>query len=305
MLIDRESETIPVKRQSQLLGIARSTVYYQPKVNLYSLKLMHLIDEQYTKTPFYGSRRMREALKRKGYRVNRKRMQRLMRLMGIEAIYPKRNLSRPSPGHKIYPYLLRNRQVDHVNQVWGADITYIRMKYGWLYLVAIMDWMSRYVLSWELSTTLEVDFCIRALEKALTIRTPEIFNSDQGSQFTSLAFLEQLEKRNIQISMDGRGRAMDNIFNERLWRSVKYEEVYINDYDTVYDAEEGISRYTSFYNQERPHQSLDYKIPAEVYFDEKEQRVSKRYLKQSQLVSVRLMGSTSLISSLTVTYSFK
>jgi putative transposase len=285
MLIDRESETIPVKRQSQLLGIARSTVYYQPKVNLYSLKLMHLIDEQYTKTPFYGSRRMREALKRKGYRVNRKRMQRLMRLMGIEAIYPKRNLSRPSPGHKIYPYLLRNRQVNHVNQVWGADITYIRMKYGWLYLVAIMDWMSRYVLSWELSTTLEVDFCIRALEKALTIGTPEIFNSDQGSQFTSLAFLEQLEKRNIQISMDGRGRAMDNIFNERLWRSVKYEEVYISDYETVYDGKEGISRYMSFYNQERPHQSLDYKTPAEVYFDEKEQRISKQYLKQGELVS--------------------
>ena len=205
-----------MKRQSQLLGIARSTVYYQPKVNLYSLKLMHLIDEQYTKTPFYGSRRMREALKRKGYRVNRKRMQ---RLMGIEAIYSKCNLSRSSHGHKIYPYLLRNRQVNHVNQVWGADITYIRMKYGWLYLVVIMDWMSRYVLSWELSTTLEVDFCIRALEKALTIGTPEIFNSDQGSQFTSLAFLELLGKRNIQISMDGRGRTMDNIFTERLWRS--------------------------------------------------------------------------------------
>jgi len=285
MLIDRENEEMPITTQAQLLGVARSTIYYKPVVDSYNLKLMHLIDEQYTKTPFYGSRRMREALKRKGYKVNRKRVQRLMRLMGIEAIYPKRNLSKPSPGHKIYPYLLRGRKTREVNEVWSTDITYIRMRHGWLYLVAIMDWMSRYVLSWKLSTTLEVDFCIQALEKALAIGTPEIFNSDQGSQFTSLAFLDLLEKRNIQISMDGRGRAMDNVFNERLWRSIKYEEVYINDYETVHDAEEGIDRYMSFYNWERPHQSLNYKTPAEVYFDEKEQRISKRYLKQGELVS--------------------
>jgi len=285
MLIDRENEEMPITTQAQLLGVARSTIYYKPVVDSYNLKLMHLIDEQYTKTPFYGSRRMREALKRKGYKVNRKRVQRLMRFMGIEAIYPKRNLSKPSPGHKIYPYLLRGRKTREVNEVWSTDITYIRMRHGWLYLVAIMDWMSRYVLSWKLSTTLEVDFCIQALEKALAIGTPEIFNSDQGSQFTSLAFLDLLEKRNIQISMDGRGRAMDNVFNERLWRSVKYEEVYINDYETVHDAEEGIGRYMSFYNWERPHQSLNYKTPAEVYFDEKEQRISKRYLKQGELVS--------------------
>ena len=172
MLIDRENNQIPIATQAQLLGVARSTVYYKPAIDLYNLKLMHLIDEEYTKTPFYGSRRMREALERKGYKVNRKRVQRLMRLMGIEAIYPKRNLSKPSPGHKIYPYLLRGRKISRVNEAWGADITYIRMRHGWLYLVAIMDWMSRYVLSWELSPTLEVDFCIRALEKALAIGTP-------------------------------------------------------------------------------------------------------------------------------------
>lgn len=272
MLVERKSKTMPVKRQAELLGIAHSTVYYRPIVDPYSLALMHLIDEQYTKTPFYGSRRMREALKRKGYRVNRKRVQRLMRLMGIEAIYPKPNLSKPHPGHKIYPYLLRNKAVDRVDQVWSADITYIRMKRGWLYLVAIMDWVSRYVLSWKLSITLEVDFCIGALDRALTIGIPEIFNSDQGSQFTSLAFIEPLEKRDIQISMDGRGRAMDNVFTERLWRSVKYEEVYLNDYATVGEAREGISKYMDFYNQERPHQALDYKTPAEVYFRGNDQK---------------------------------
>ena len=285
MLIERENKQIPITRQVQLLGISRSAVYYEPRVDPYNLRLMHLIDEQYTKTPFYGSRRMREALRRKGYKVNRKRVQRLMRLMGIEAIYPKRNLSRAHPGHKIYPYLLRNKIIKEVNQVWGADITYIRTRYGWLYLVAIMDWVSRYILSWELSTTLEVDFCRRALEKALKLGTPEIFNSDQGSQFTSLAFLECLEKRNIQISMDGRGRAMDNVFNERLWRSIKYEEVYINDYDTVRDAKDGISRYISFYNWERPHQSLGYKTPAEVYFYVKENKETQRYLKHDKLLS--------------------
>jgi len=271
LLIEHQNKMIPVKRQAELLGIARSTVYYEPRVDPYNLELMHLIDEEYTKTPFYGSRRIREILKRKGYLINRKRIQRLMRLMGIEAIYPKPNLSKPYPGHKIYPYLLRNKTVDRVNQVWGIDITYIRMKHGWLYLVAIMDWVSRYVLSWELSTTLEIDFCIRALDKALSIATPKIFNSDQGSQFTSVAFLECLEQRSIQISMDGRGRAMDNVFTERLWRSVKYEEVYLHDYGTVSEAKQGIGNYIAFYNQERPHQSLNYKTPAEMYFDSNNQ----------------------------------
>jgi len=242
-----------VIKQAELLGISQSIVYYKPVVDEYNLKLMHFIDEQYTRAPFYGSRGMREMLRRKGYRVNRKRVQRLMRLMGIEAIYPKRNLSRPHPSHKIYPYLLRNQKIQEVNQVWSTDITYIRIRRGWLYLVAIMDWMSRYVLSFKLSTTLEVDFCIQALQEALEMGTPKIFNSDQESQFTSLAFLKHLEEKGIQISMDGRGRAMDNAFTERLWRSLKYEEVYIHDYETVRDAKEGIKRYISFYNQGRPH----------------------------------------------------
>jgi len=252
MLIEQDNRKIPVARQAELLGIARSTVYYKPVVDEYNLKLMHLIDEQYTRTPFYGSRRMREMLRRKSHKVNRKRVQRLMRLMGIEAIYPKKNLSRPHPDHKVYPYLLRNPEIEGVNQVWSTDITYIRMRRGWLYLVAIMDWMSRYVLSFKFSTTLEVDFCIQALQEALEMGTPKIFNSDQGSQFTSVSSLKHLEDRSIQISMDGRGRAMDNAFTERLWRSLKYEEVYINDYDTVRDAKEGISRYINFYNRERP-----------------------------------------------------
>ncbi len=286
MLIERQNKMISIRRQAELLGVARSRVYYEPKIDPYNLELMHLIDEQYTKTPFYGSRRMREVLRRKGYTVNRKRIQRLMHLMGIEAIYPKKNLSKPSPGCKIYPYLLRDRKITRVNEVWGADITYIRMRHGWVYLVAIMDWVSRYVLSWEISTTLEADFCIRALERALSITDPEIFNSDQGGQFTSIAFLKCLEERNVQISMDGRGRATDNVFTERLWRSVKYEEVYLNDYVTVSEAKEGIGNYMHFYNQERPHQSLGYKTPAEVYFgyDNKNYQTSL-YLKEATFVS--------------------
>ena len=254
LLIERQSKMISIKRQAELLGIDRSRVYYERRVNPYNLELMHLIDEQYTKTPFYGSRRMRETLRRKGYIVNRKRIQRLMRLMGIEAIYARRNLSKPYPGCKIYPYLLRHRKITRVNEVWGTDITYIRMKHDWLYLVAIMDWVSRYVLSWGISTTLEVDFCIQALERPLFITDPEISNSDQGGQFTSIAFLKCLEERSIQISMDGRGRAIDNVFTERLWRSVKCEEVYLNDYAAVSEAKEGIGNYMHFYNQERPHQ---------------------------------------------------
>jgi len=246
---------------------------------------MHLIDEQCTKTPFYGSRRMREALRRKRYMVNRKRVQRLMHLMGIEAIYPKKNLSKPSPGCKVYPYLLRDRKITQVNEVWGTDITYIRMRHGWVYLVAIMDWVSRYVLSWQISTTLESDFCIRALEMALSITDPEIFNSDQGSQFTSVAFSKCLEERDVQISMDGRGRAMDNVFTERLWRSVKYEEVYLNNYTTVGEARQGIGNYINFYNEERPHQSLDYKTPTEVYFGYTNNGQTSWCLKQSNSVS--------------------
>ena len=266
-LIEKRNPVISITRQADLLGIARSTIYYKPIVDTYDLRLMHLIDEKYTQAPFYGSRRMTASLSRDGFKVNRKRVQRLMRLMGIEAIYPKPNLSRPHPGNKIYPYLLRGLHINHKNQVWGTDITYIRLNKGWLYLVAIMDWFSRYVLSWELSTTLEVDFCVNALERAFTIGVPEILNSDQGSQFTSLAFVNTLEKNHVQISMDGRGRAIDNIFTERLWRSVKYEEVYIKDYGNVSDARQGIGSYMIFYNHERPHQALNYKRPEELHFN--------------------------------------
>lgn len=266
MLIDRTGESIPITRQAELLGLSRSALYYKPVIDTSGTELMRLIDEQYTKTPFYGSRRMAVILNRNGYEVNRKRIQRLMRVMGIEAIYPKPRLSTPHPEHKIYPYLLRNLEITRSNQVWGTDITYIRLAKGWTYLVAIMDWFSRYVLSWELSISLEVDFCTSALELALTIGMAEILNSDQGSQFTSTEFVSKLEQNGIRISMDGKGRAMDNIFTERLWRSLKYEEVYLKDYQNVREARSGIGRYINFYNNERPHQSLDYRMPADVYY---------------------------------------
>jgi len=265
MLVDHRNPAITITRQAELLGIARSTVYYQPAVNPNDLMLMRLIDEQYTQTPFYGSRRIKKALNRNGYAVGRKKVQTLMRIMGIEAIYPKPNLSKPKPEHKIYPYLLKGLKIDKSNQVWGTDITYIRLNSGWLYLVAIMDWFSRYVVSWELSPSLEVDFCIRALERALTIGTPQIFNSDQGPQFTSPDFTSKLEANKILISMDGRGRAMDNIFTERLWRTLKYEEVYIKDYQNVSEVRLSLGNYFNFYNQERPHQALGYRTPMEVY----------------------------------------
>ncbi len=234
---------------------------------------MRLLDEQYTKTPFYGIRRMTVFLNTLGMEVNHKRVQRLMRLMGIEAIYPKKRLSQAGENHKIYPYLLRGVEIKKVNQVWSTDITYIPMKGGFVYLVAIMDWYSRYVLAWEISTTLEVHFCLEALERALEQGKPEIFNTDQGSQFTSKEFTGRLEKGLIQISMDGRGRVFDNIFIERLWRSVKYEEVYLNEYETVRETKGGIGKYFGFYNEERPHQALEYKTPACIYKGEGQRKV--------------------------------
>jgi len=265
-MIDKEHPSLSITRQVELLDISRSTVYYQPATNQQDLQLMRLIDEQYTKTPFYGSRRMAKELTRKGHHVNRKRVQRLMRLMGLEAIYPRPNLSRAHPDHIIYPYLLKDVEITRPNQVWSADITYIRLKQGWLYLVAVMDWYSRYVLSWELSTSLKSDFCVKALEKALTFGKPDIFNTDQGAQFTSSDFTSTLKAQGIKISMDGRGRAIDNIFTERLWRSLKYEEVYLHEYASVKEARETIAKYFTFYNQERLHQSLNYSTPEEVHF---------------------------------------
>jgi putative transposase len=226
---------------------------------------MRVVDEQYTKTPFYGVERMTAWLRQHGYRVNPKRVRRLVRLMGLEAIYPKPHLSVPGTDEKRYPYLLRGRAVAGVNDVWSTDITYVRMHRGFLYLVAVLDWYSRYVLAWELSNTLDTSFCLAALENAFQHGQPQIFNTDQGAQFTSAAFTSRLEQAGIQISWDGRGRALDNVFVERLWRSVKWEEVYLKDYQTVADAVSGLDRYFRFYNQERPHQALGYQTPAQVY----------------------------------------
>ena len=265
-LVDWDQAEISVRRQCELLGVNRGSLYYEPVgVSAENLRLMRLMDEQYTRVPFYGSRRMTAWLVAQGIPVNRKRVSRLMALMGIEAVYPKPRLSQPGEGHKIYPYLLRGVAVDRVNQVWSTDITYIRMAQGFVYLVAVMDWFSRFVLSWSLSLTMEIDFCIEALKIALRRGRPEIFNSDQGSQFTSGKFTAELEARKIAISMDGRGRCMDNIFIERLWRSLKYEEVYLRDYQSVTEARTSIGNYFRFYNQERLHQSLEYRTPARLY----------------------------------------
>jgi len=265
-LINPLDSVLSVNQQCELLGLVRSSYYYEPQPeNDYNLALMRLLDEQYISRPFYGSRRMRDWLRGQGHRVCRDRVRRLMRLMGIEAIYPKPRLSIKDKEHRIYPYLLRDLTIDHANQVWAADITYIRLRRGFAYLVAIMDWYSRYVVSWELSLTRETDFCLTALNRALTGRAPELFNTDQGSQFTSRVFTDRLKEVGIQISMDGRGRVFDNIMIERLWRSVKYEEVYLKDYEDFIDARKGLSAYFLFYNNERPHQGLGSRTPVEVY----------------------------------------
>jgi len=265
-LINPLDTVLSINQQCALLGLARSSYYYehQPE-SAYNLGLMRLIDKQYMRRPFYGSRRMKDCLRMQGHGVCRDRVRRLMRLMGIEAIYPKPRLSIKEKEHRIYPYLLRDLTIDHADQVWAADITYIRLRRGFAYLVAIMDWYSRYVVSWELSLTLETDFCVSALNYALTGRAPEIFNTDQGSQFTSEVFTDRLKEAGIQISMDGRGRTFDNIMIERLWRSVKYEEVYLKDYEDFIDVRKGLSAYFLFYNNERPHQSLGSRPPVEVY----------------------------------------
>ena len=229
---------------------------------------MELIDKQYLKTPTWGSRSMRNHLRRLGYKVNRKRVQRLMRLMGLEAIYPKRNTSRPHPAHKVYPYLLRNLKIDRPNQVWATDITYIPMSRGFMYLVAVMDWNSRKVLSWRLSNTLDTDFCVEALEEAINrFGAPEIFNTDQGAQFTSSSFTNVLKHHDIKISMDGRGRVQDNIFIERLWWTVKYHYLYLHAFDNGTQLRNGLNEWFSHYNQERSHQALDNLTPDEVYYD--------------------------------------
>lgn len=249
-----------------MLGLPRSTLYYQavPESDE-NLALMRLIDEQYLRTPYYGSRKMQRWLGDQNHVVNRKRVQGLMRRMGLEAIYPRPKTSFPGVGHKIYPYLLRGVEVVRPNQVWGTDITYVPMRHGFLYLTAVLDWYSRLVLSWRLSNSLDVQFCLEALEEALSKGTPEIFNTDQGSQFTSEAFVGRLESAGVSVSMDGKGRALDNVFVERLWRTVKYEEVYLKAYTDGNEAWSSLERYFEFYCRERRHQALEYRTPWEVY----------------------------------------
>lgn len=265
-LIEPDHPQLSVSAQCRLLELPRSSFYYTPAApDELELTLLRLIDEAYTEYPFYGSLRMTVHLRRRGYMVNRKRVIRLMRRMGLVAIYPKRNLSKRAPGHRIYPYLLRNLPITRVNQVWSCDITYIQLAHGFAYLVAVIDWYSRYVVAWELSNTLDSSFCVRVLERALSCGTPEIFNTDQGSQFTSDAFTSLILKAGAKVSMDGRGRALDNIFVERLWRTVKYEDIYIWCYETMRDAGRGLDRFFVRYNDDRPHQSLAYHTPSEVW----------------------------------------
>ena len=265
-MVEPSHPHLSVRRQCELLDLNRSTYYYVPATESpLNLTLMRLIDEQYMRTPFYGWPRMTIYLHQQGYPVNHKRIQRLMHKMGIQALYPKPSLSKANPEHKVYPYLLRGLAITRPNQIWSTDITYLPMHNGFMYLVAVIDWYSRYVLAWQLSNTLESTFCIDALEQALRRGRPDIFNSDQGSQFTAVAFTSILEMAAIQISLDGRGRALDNIFIERLWRTVKYEDVYLNHYATVPALFLGLERYFTFYNHERPHQSLGYRTPAQMY----------------------------------------
>ena len=266
MLVEPAHPDLSIERQCDLLGLARSSYYYHPApAKPEDLHLMRLLDEQYLRTPFYGSRRMTVWLQQQGYRVNRKRVQRLMQVMGLIGIAPGPGTSQPHPAHLRYPYLLRDVVVERPNQVWCSDITYIPMPVGFMYLVVILDWFSRYVLAWELSNSLEVGFCLVALERALARRQPEIFNSDQGAQFTSPAFTTWLQQAQVRISMDGRGRTFDNIFVERLWRTVKYEDIYLKAYPTVPALYQGLRDYFEFYNQARPHQGLNYQTPATVY----------------------------------------
>ena len=265
-MIDPGHSDLSIRRQCDLIGLSRATFYYMAvQESDLNLSLMRLIDEQYTNTPFYGWPRMTACLRSQGYAVNHKRVQRLMRKMGLQAIYPKRRTTVAAQGQKVYPYLLRNLVIVRPNQVWAADITYIPVLRGFSYLVAIMDWYSRYVVAWQLSNTLDGYFCLEALEQALAQGQPDIFNTDQGAQFTAQEFTSRLEVANIRISMDGRGRALDNVFIERLWRSVKYEHIYLREYTALLDLEKGLHDYFTFYNYERPHQSLSYQVPAAIH----------------------------------------
>lgn len=265
-MVEPDNEKISVLRQCELLGLNRTSLYYRERPeSVEDGELMRLLDEQYTSTPFYGYRRMAVYLQNLGFRINHKRVRRLMRKLGLEAIYPKPNLSKPGKDHLTYPYLLRGVAVEYSDQVWATDITYIRLGSGFVYLLVIMDWHSRFVIEMEVSNSLDSSVFVETLKRALKKSKPKIFNSDQGSQFTAIEWLKILQENKIAISMDGRGRCFDNIFVERLWRSVKQEEVYLKEYADVWEAEESLQRYFEFYNYQRPHQSLKYQTPFEAY----------------------------------------
>jgi putative transposase len=266
-MIEPEYPELSLRRQCSLLSLPRASWYYAPvSVDKQTLELMNAIDRQYTKTPFYGIRKMTEAMNEQGLHVNHKRIGRLMHQMGIHAVYPGPKTSIPGENHMIYPYLLKDVSITAPNQVWSTDITYIPMTRGFMYCMAVIDWYSRYVLAWDISNTQDACFCVNVLDKALMLNNPMIFNNDQGSQFTSEQFTQRLLDAHILISMDGRGRALDNIFIERLWRSLKYEDIYLHDYSDPRALHDGIEKYFNFYNYERYHQSLDYRTPADVYF---------------------------------------
>ena len=299
-LVDRQHRSLSRVRQCALLGVSRSSLYYRPKeTSQQALSLMMEMDRQYLETPFYGSRRMKASLDRQGMPVSRKRVQRLMRLMGLRAIYRQPRTSQPAPERWVYPYLLRNLAITRANQVWAADITYLPMARGFLYLVVVIDWHSRYVVAWRLSNTLETGFCAEALNEALGQGTPDVFNTDQGSQFTSREFTQILQDRGVKISMDGRGRYQDNIFVERLWRTVKYEEVYLKAYANGLEARNELREYLRFYNERRPHQALGYQTPAEVFYgqpvEEDEDLKERRCSDQPNLVSYGAVQESHLI----------
>lgn len=269
MLLERNAAELPLSIQADLLSLSRASLYYQPvPPSAEEVALKHRIDEIYTECPFYGSRRITAQLRREGRIINRKAVQRHMHEMGITGLCPGPNLSQRGQAHHIYPYLLRNVTSAYPNHVWGIDITYIRLQRSWLYLVAVLDWFSRYVVSWQLDDSLDIDFVLVAVDQALARNHPVIWNSDQGSHFTSPQYTQRLKEAQVQISMDGKGRALDNVFTERLWRSVKYEEVYLHEYVTPRQARQGLARYFDLYNHRRPHQALDYLTPAEVYFSQ-------------------------------------
>jgi putative transposase len=266
-MVEFDHPELPLGVQAALLGLSRSSLYYQPKgPSAEEIALKHRIDELYTAHPYYGSRRISAVLRQEGRVINRKAVQRHMQEMGIAGLAPGPHTSRRHPRHPVYPYLLRHVTAAYPDHVWGIDITYVRLQAGWLYLVAILDWYARYVVAWELDQSLELGFVLAAVDAALAVGCPTIWNSDQGSHFTSAQYLGRLQERGIQISMDGQGRALDNVFTERLWRTVKYEEVYLHSYDTPRAARQGLARYFQFYNHQRPHQALDYRTPAALYF---------------------------------------